>query len=70
MMPISPKISIFIREKHTGETVISLEGEVLGIGRDGTQALEKAKKKMPNIEKKEFLVSHIHNGPLACYSKH
>lgn len=42
-----------------GKSIISLNGKILGIGSDCLIALKKAKKVMPDIEKKDFLVSRI-----------
>lgn len=64
-MPISPKISAVFRKKNSGKVLISLNGKILGMGSDSTAALKEAKKVMPEIEKKEFLISRIHNGILA-----
>lgn len=64
-MVIVPKISAVIRKKHPGEVVISLDGKILGIGKDSLKALKEAKKIMPDIEKKEFAISRIHTGILA-----
>ncbi len=59
-MPIAPKISAAIQKEHQGKVAISLNGEIIAIGKDGIDALKKAQKVMPNIEEKEFLVSRIH----------
>ena len=61
MMPISPKISAVLEKKHPGETVISFDGKILGIGKNAVIALKKAKKVMSDIEDKEFLVSRINS---------
>ena len=58
-MPITPKISALIKKQHRGEVAISLEGKIVAIGKNSIQALRKAKKAMPDIEGKEFLVSRI-----------
>ncbi|MEK7085861.1 MAG: hypothetical protein AAB953_02500 [Patescibacteria group bacterium] len=55
----APKISATMEKKYVGKTIISLDGKILGIGSDCLVALKKAKKVMPDIEKKEFLVSRI-----------
>lgn len=60
MIIVSPKISSALAEKYKGYIAISLEGKILGIGEDSLIALENAKKKIPDIEEKEFLVSRIH----------
>lgn len=49
-----------MQKTHPGETAISLNGEIIAIGKDSVEALKKAKKTVPDIEKKEFLVSHIY----------
>ncbi len=59
MMPISPKISAAMKKKHSGETVISFNGKILGVGKHSLIALRKARKIMPDIDKKEFLISRI-----------
>lgn len=64
-MQIIPKISAVMVKKHPGEVVISLDGKILGVGKDSLKALKEAKKIMPDIEKKEFAISHIHTGVLA-----
>lgn len=48
-----------MEKKHMGKSIISLNGKVLGIGSDCLIALKQAKKVMPDIEKKDFLVSRI-----------
>jgi hypothetical protein len=58
-MPITPKISSAIKKDHQGEVAISLAGKIIGIGKNGIEALKKAKKVMPSIENEEFLVSRI-----------
>lgn len=58
-MPKSPHISAAIEKNHVGEVVISWNGKILGIGKNSLLALKKAKKVMPNIEDKEFLISRI-----------
>ncbi|MEK9167053.1 MAG: hypothetical protein AAB836_02000 [Patescibacteria group bacterium] len=64
-MPIAPKISAVFKKKYSGQVVISWNGKILGVGEDSMKALKKAKKIMPSIESKEFLVSRIHHGVLA-----
>lgn len=54
-----PKISASMKKKYMGKSIISLNGKILGIGSDCLIALQKAKKVMPDIENKEFLVSDI-----------
>ena len=54
-----------MRRKHPGEVVISLNGKILGVGKDSIKALKEAKKKMPDIGKEEFAISRIHTGILA-----
>ena len=65
MIPKSPKISAAVEEKHRGEIVISLDGKVLAFGKDGRDALKKAKKVMPDIDNKEFLVFRIRHKYIA-----
>ena len=60
-MVVSPKISSVIAKKYKGCIAISLDGKIIGIGRDSVIALENAKSKMHNIEEKDFLVSRIHH---------
>lgn len=64
-MPITPHISATIKKEHPGEVAISLGGKIVAIGENSIKALIKAKKIMPDIEKKEFLVSRIHPKYLA-----
>lgn len=64
-MQIIPKISAVLKKKHPRGVVISLDGKILGVGKDTVQALKEAKKNMPEIEKKEFAISRIHTGVLA-----
>lgn len=64
-MQIIPKISAVLRKKHPRGVVISLDGKILGVGKDTIEALKRAKKIMPNIEDKEFAISRIHTGILA-----
>ncbi len=64
-MPISPNYSAVFQKKYSGQVVISWNGKILGIGEDSMKALQKAKKVMPTIESKEFLVSRIHHAVLA-----
>ena len=56
----SPKISALLQKKYSGKTAISLNGKILAIGKNSIDAYQKAKRVMPGIEKKEFLVSHIY----------
>lgn len=58
---ISPKISATFQKKHRGETAIAWDGKVLGVGKDALVALKTAKKKMPDIESKRFLVFRVHH---------
>lgn len=62
----TPKISAALREKHKGKVVISLDGKVIALGKTTTSAYHNAKRKMPDIEDKEFLVSRIHSKYLAA----
>lgn len=57
----SPRISAALRKDYPGHVVISLNGKVIGIGKNSLKALESAKKKVPSIEEKEFLISRIHD---------
>ena len=57
-----PKITKEIEKKHGGETLIALDGEILGIGKTSIEAVKEAKKKDPDIEDKEFLIWHIDTG--------
>ncbi|PIQ77491.1 hypothetical protein COV82_04200 [Candidatus Peregrinibacteria bacterium CG11_big_fil_rev_8_21_14_0_20_46_8] len=66
MIPKSPKISAVFQKKHRGETIISLDGKIVGTGSDAIIALKKAKKKIPDIEKREFLIFRIHPKYLAA----
>jgi uncharacterized protein YktB (UPF0637 family) len=65
-MPQAPKISAALQKDHPGEVAISLDGKVIGVGKTSTEALKEAKKKIPDIEKKEFLVSRIYNKYIAA----
>lgn len=58
-MPKSPHISSALKRDHAGEVTISWNGKILGMGKNAVLALKKAKKVMPNIEDKEFLISRI-----------
>ncbi len=58
-MIISPKITAALIKSHAGETAISLDGKVIATGKDSVKALENARKTMPDIEKKDFLISKI-----------
>ncbi len=58
-MPITPHISALMKKNHEGEVALSLDGEIIGIGKNAVIALENAKQKMPNIGEKEFLISRI-----------
>lgn len=62
----SPKISVAIQKKYPGKTAISVNGKIIAIGKNSIEAVEKAKKSMPNIEEKEFLVSHIYHKYIAA----
>ncbi|MBI4235122.1 hypothetical protein HY604_02380 [Candidatus Peregrinibacteria bacterium] len=55
-----PRIAAVMQRKYRGYVVISLDGRVLGFGKDGILALDQAKKKDKDIEKKEFLISRVH----------
>jgi len=65
-MPQAPKISAALQKNHSGEVAISLNGKVIAVGKTSTEALKKAKKKVPDIEEKEFLVSRIHHKYIAA----
>ena len=58
-MPKTPQISAVLKKEHPGEVAISFNGNVVGVGKTAILALQKAKKNIPDIEKKEFLVSRI-----------
>ena len=60
-----PKISAALQKKHTGKVAISLDGKIIAVGKTTMTAFKKAKKNMPDIENKEFLVSRIHHKYLA-----
>lgn len=62
----SPKISVAIQKKHPGKTAISVNGKIIAIGKNSIEAIKEAKKSMPNIEEKEFLVSHIYRKYIAA----
>ena len=55
-----PRISSVLEKKHPGKVVLSWDGKILAIAKDSFLALQKAKKIMPSIESKEFLISRIH----------
>lgn len=62
-----PKISKNLEKKHRGQVAISLEnGKVVAFGKTSMAALKKAKKIIPNIEDKEFVISRIHHTYLAA----
>lgn len=61
-----PKISAVSQKKHQGEVAISLNGKVIAFGKNAIKALEKAKIKIPDIEKEEFAISKIHYKYLAA----
>ena len=54
------KVSAALQKKHSSETAISLNGKVVATGKNSMEALKRAKKVIPNIEEKEFLVSYIY----------
>jgi len=58
-MPKTLHISAVLKKEHPGEVAISLNGKIIAIGKNALLALKKAKKTMPDIEKKEFMVSRI-----------
>ena len=58
-MTIIPKISAVMAKEHSGKVTISLNGKIIAIGKNSVEALKKAKKKDPDIENKEFLISRI-----------
>ncbi len=58
----APYISATLEKNHPGEVIISLNGKILGIGKNTIIAVENAKKVMPDIDEKEFLVSRIPDG--------
>lgn len=57
----SPKISALLKKKYRGYIAISFNGKVLGFGKNSLDALKEAKKEMKDIERKEFLVSRVHD---------
>lgn len=59
MTPKSPHISRYMQKKYPRHTVISLNGKIIGIGKNAIIAAENAKKKMPDIEEYEYLISHV-----------
>ncbi len=61
----APKMSAALKKDHSGDTVISLNGKILGFGSDSIQALNQAKIAMPEIEDHEFLVSRVYPEYLA-----
>lgn len=65
LMPKSPKISADLRKNHHGEVAISLSGKIIAIGKNSLVAFRKAKKIIPDLENKEFVVTHIHHKYLA-----
>lgn len=66
MMIRTPIISSALQKKHPGDVVISLNGKILGIGKNSIQAFEKAKEKLPNIDDQSFLISRIHGKVLVA----
>ncbi|GEM_PF-6714011 len=65
MKPKSPVITDHMKEKYPGNTIISLDGEILGIGTDPLLALQAARKIMGDIDSKEFMISSIRY-PILC----
>lgn len=61
----TPKISAVLHKQHTGEIIISLDGKIIAIGKNSLAAFKKAKKILPQIEDKEFLVTRIQHKYLA-----
>lgn len=61
----APKISAVFQKEHTGETAISLDGKIIAVGKNSVEAFKKAKKIIPQIEEKEFLVTRIQHKYLA-----
>ncbi len=57
---IYPDISPEEEEKHRGERFIALDGKVLAYGKDHLEAFNKAKKIVPDLNDKEFLMARIH----------
>ena len=55
-----PTISAEDEKNHVGEMVISLDGKVLAFGKDTMDAINKAKKVVPNLDQKDFLISRIY----------
>ena len=58
-MPKSPHISVALKKEHAGDVIISWNGKILGMGKNAILAIKKAKKQMPSIEEKEFLISRV-----------
>lgn len=61
----TPKISAVLQKEHPGEVAISLNGKIIAVGGNSVVALKKAKKIVPNIEDREFLVTRIQHKYLA-----
>lgn len=58
--PPHPEMSPAFEKKHKGQNVISLNGKVLATGKNSLIAYKKAKKIVPNLDKKDFLISRIY----------
>lgn len=57
-----PKMTKAFEKKHSGKSVIAWNGKIIGMGKDAVEALEEAKKVMPDIEDKECLLYRIFHG--------
>ncbi len=55
----TPYISDTEREAHKGETYIAYGGKVLSWGTNAQELLEGARKVMPDIDQKIFLIGHV-----------
>lgn len=59
-MVLWPNISPEDEKKHVGEMVVSLDGKVLAFGKDTMEAINNAKKVVPDLDQKDVLISRIH----------
>ena len=55
----SPRISAVLQKDYPGYVVVSLNGKVLGVGKDSVKALRDAIKIMPDIEDKDFWLNGL-----------
>lgn len=65
LMIKTPKISAVLQKEHSGEVAISIDGKIIATGNNSVVALKKAKKIVPGIEDREFLVTRIQHKYLA-----